>query len=141
MERLIRILKEEGHSLVVGGAEVHTYDGRGVSDLFRLSTEDEALLRGARIADKVVGKGAASIMVLSGVREVYADVISAPALEMLQEAGIETTYGRLVPYIVNREGTGMCPLEKRCMECTSPVETYAHVILFMKEMNKMRKAV
>lgn len=141
MERLIRILKEGNHSLVVGGAEVHTYDGRGVSDLFRLSTEDEAVLHGARIADKVVGKGAASIMALSGVREVYADVISAPALEMLQEAGIETTYGRLVPYIVNRERTGMCPLEKRCMESTSPVQAYANVILFMREMKKMRKAV
>ena len=40
---------------------------RGVADLFRLLREEPQLLRGAFIADKVVGKGAAALMVLGGV--------------------------------------------------------------------------
>ncbi len=35
---------------------------RGVADLFRLQHEEPQLLRGAFIADKVVGKGAAALM-------------------------------------------------------------------------------
>ena len=35
---------------------------RGVADLFRLLREEPQLLRGAFIADKVVGKGAAALV-------------------------------------------------------------------------------
>lgn len=50
---------------------------RGVADLFRLLHEEPQLLRGAFIADKVVGKGAAALMVLGGVEGLFADVVSA----------------------------------------------------------------
>ena len=52
---------------------------RGVADLFRLQHEEPQLLRGAFIADKVVGKGAAALMVLGGVEGLFADVVSRPA--------------------------------------------------------------
>ena len=45
MERLIRLLHEGGHSLVVGNDTVRTFDGRGISDLYRLLTEDSGVLR------------------------------------------------------------------------------------------------
>ena len=61
---------------------------RGVADLFRLLREEPQLLRGAFIADKVVGKGAAALMVLGGVEGLFADVVSRPALELLAGAGI-----------------------------------------------------
>ena len=61
---------------------------RGVADLFRLQHEEPQLLRGAFIADKVVGKGAAALMVLGGVEGLFADVVSRPALELLAGAGI-----------------------------------------------------
>ena len=37
-------------------------------------------MKGAAIADKVIGKGAAALMVLGGFKTVYADIISTPAL-------------------------------------------------------------
>lgn len=82
---------------------------QGVADLFRLQHEEPQLLRGAFIADKVVGKGAAALMVLGGVEGLFADVVSRPALELLAGAGIAVEYTVVVPNIVNRAGTGTCP--------------------------------
>ena len=84
---------------------------RGVADLFRLLREEPQLLRGAFIADKVVGKGAAALMVLGGVEGLFADVVSRPALELLAGAGIAVEYTVVVPGIMNRAGTGTCPVE------------------------------
>ena len=136
MEELINILRTGNHSLVVGGEIIHTYDGRGVSDLFRLSHESTSLLRDSRIADKVVGKGAAALMAWSGVGEVYADVISRPALSLLRDNGIPTTYTKLVPHIVNRTGTGMCPLETRCLPCATVEECLVQIETFIEEMKQ-----
>ena len=87
---------------------------RGVADLFRLLREEPQLLRGAFIADKVVGKGAAALMVLGGVEGLFADVVSRPALELLAGAGIAVEYTVVVPGIMNRAGTGTCPVEQLC---------------------------
>ena len=80
---LIRLLHEEQHSLVVANGDVCTFDGRGVSDLYDLFKEDPGFLKGASLADKIVGKAAAALMALSEVREVYADVVSRPALDFI----------------------------------------------------------
>ena len=80
MRRLTEILHGGGWSLVVDNGAIRTFSGRGVSDLYGLLTREPETLRGASVADKVVGKGAAALMVLGGVKEVYADVASAPAL-------------------------------------------------------------
>ena len=41
MERLMEILRSGNHSLVVAGSEIRTFDGRGIADLYRLSTLEE----------------------------------------------------------------------------------------------------
>ena len=76
MEKLIRLLHEGNYSLVVAHGEIRTFSGRGVSDLYALSGEDPGFLRGASVADKVVGKAAAALMIVAGVSELHADVIS-----------------------------------------------------------------
>ena len=103
---LIDMLLSGHHSLVVGGTTVRTFDGRGVSDLYRLYTEEPMTLRGAVVADKVVGKGAAALMAVMGVAEVYAHVISQPAYDLLCSSGAVVTYGTLVPNIINRTARG-----------------------------------
>jgi len=88
--------------------EVRTFTQRGVADLYDLYQADSAFMKGAAIADKVIGKGAAALMVLGGFKTVYADIISTPALALLCEAGIETTFAQEVPHIINRDKTGWC---------------------------------
>jgi len=133
MDRLIRLVKEENHSLAVLNGGVTTYDGRGVSDLFRLLTDGKQRLRGATVADKVVGKGAAALMISGGVSEVFALTISAPALALLDGAGIKTGYDVLVPNIINRAGTDICPVEKLCKDCRTAAECLPLIEKFVNE--------
>ncbi len=134
MKDLIKILQDGGHSLVVAKGDVCTFDGRGVSDLFRLLEENSVLLYEASVADKVVGKAAASLMALAKVKDVYAAVISQPALDLLRNNEIHVIYEKVVPHIINRAGTGLCPLESRCMKYTTPEECFVVIRAFMEEM-------
>lgn len=134
MKEIVRILRNEGHSLVVFSKELSTYDGRGVSDLFRLLHEQPETLHGACIADKVVGKGAAALMAMGKVKMVYAELISEPAFQLLKQEGIGVSYGQLVPHIINRSGTGLCPVETRCMKCSTPEECLSEIKSFLDEM-------
>ena len=134
MNDLIEILHEGKQSLVVANGEVCTFDGRGVSDLFQLLKDDAGFLNDSSVADKVVGKAAAALMALAKIKEVYADVISTPALDLLKSNNISTTYGKVVPHIVNRAGTGFCPLETRCMACNTLEECFVQISAFIEEM-------
>lgn len=139
MEELARILEEGHHSLVLRNGTVRTFDGRGVSDLYRLLHEEPEILDSADAADKVVGKGAAALMAAAHVSAVYAEVISRPALNLLEAAGVRTAYGLLVEGIVNRAGTGPCPLEARCMDCRTPEECLPRIDSFIAEMRQKEK--
>ena len=113
MKQLIDILHNEGLTLVIKSADgnLHRFTQRGVKDLVSLVSERPEVLQGAIIADKAVGKAAAACMVVGGVRQVHADVMSEPALAMLQKHGVDAQYGQLVDHIINRTGTDWCPME------------------------------
>ena len=113
IERLTAMLHERQCSLVVcdTGGTVTCHDRKGVRDLIDLLDNAPARLKGAVLADKVVGKAAAGLMVNGGVREVYADVMSRLALPLLEQAGIARSWGLLVDRIVIPEGDTRCPLE------------------------------
>lgn len=84
---------------------------RGVKPLLTLLDNGDNLC-GYCAADKVIGKGAAFLYLLLGVCAVYADVISEPALNVLQGGEISVEYSDKVEYIFNRKGNGMCPIEQ-----------------------------
>lgn len=117
-QQLIAKLHAEGCSCVIyNNDHTHLFHKRGVQDLHQLLITSPSTLRGAMIADKVVGKGAAVLMVAGGVRWVYAEVISQSAMHLLQAHSIEAEYGKIVPNIINRAGTDICPVEKLCLQC------------------------
>lgn len=104
---------------------------RGVADLFALLSDSPTLLRGAAVADKVVGKGAAALMALGGVSALYAATISEPALRMLRAEGLTVEFRNLVPNIINRAGTGICPVEALCLPCSTPTECLPAITNFL----------
>lgn len=113
--------------------EVRLFHRRGVADLAYLLEEKPQLLRGAIVADKIVGRGAAFLFVKGGVREVYAEVLSRDALSILQEAGIATDYALLTPYIINHAGNDLCPVEKLTAAVATADEAYALIKRFIEE--------
>ena len=109
---------------------------RGVADLFRLQHEEPQLLRGAFIADKVVGKGAAALMVLGGVEGLFADVVSRAALDLLAAAGKAVAYTVAVPHIINRAGDGICPVERLCAGARTAAECLPLIEGFIRKMQE-----
>ena len=102
-----------GHALAVmtAAGEIVTAEGRGVRPLYTLYKERPEALRGATVADRVVGSGAAAIMVAAGIGRLETPAISRPALDLLTTHGISVEATRVVEMIVNRAGTGPCPVE------------------------------
>ena len=84
----------------------------------------EALGRPAegRVADKMIGKAAAALMAVGGVKQVHTNLISTPAREMLEKAGVQVTAAEEVEMILNRDQTGQCPMDQSLNETDDPAE-------------------
>jgi len=132
-QTVLRLLHEGCSCVVFNFGEMRLFHERGVADLYRLLQARPSFLFGAFVADKVVGKAAAALMVLGEVDSVYAGVVSRPALDLFRRYRIPVSYRREVPYVANRAGTGRCPLETRCWDDRTPEECLGHIRAFLAE--------
>lgn len=122
IEQAKRILTEGGYTCVLyRDGEEYTSALRGVRPLLDL-LESGNSFADFSAADKTVGAGAAHLYILLGVRHVWANVISEPAMMLLRENGIDVSYQTAVPFILNRSGDGPCPIETAVKGITSPTE-------------------
>lgn len=135
MAELMNILMTGGYSCVIrNGDKIRTFTKRGVADLYHLLQDEPDFLNGAMVADKVVGKGAASLLILGDVRRVCALVMSDSALALLRRAGVETDCGEKVAYIRNRAGTGYCPVESLCAQAATAEEALPLIERFLASL-------
>lgn len=129
-----------GHSVAVCRAgEVMTRDGRGIAPLLAIASEESAL-RGASVADLIVGKAAALLMARAGVSEAYAEVMSEAGERTLSEHDIPHSCGLLVPYIIDRTGKDVCPMERAVADVSDPAEAYAVLSARLEELKRARTA-
>lgn len=118
--RARELLREGGYTCVCcSDTETLTERARGVAPLMRLIDESKSL-RGFCTADKVVGRAAAFLYVLLKVEELYAEVISEAAAEVLCRYRIPFFAESTVPAIRNRTGDGFCPMETATREVETP---------------------
>lgn len=115
------------------GETLYTSDERGVKPLLSWLNSGAALANAAA-ADKVVGKAAAFLYVLLGVREVYAPVISERARSVLEEHAIALEAEIVVPAIRNRRGDGYCPMESAVWDIEDAREAKAAIEKKAKEL-------
>lgn len=122
LQRAMDLLKAGSYTCVLCG-DGHTIadNRRGIRPLLELLDSGKDFSDYAA-ADKVVGKAAAFLYCLLGIRALYAGILSQPALEVLEQAGIPVEYGSLVPAIRNRTGDGFCPMETAVREITAPAD-------------------
>jgi hypothetical protein len=133
----IEMLHREGCSCVItDGIVFRMFHQRGVKDLYDILSTQPELLRGAFIADKVVGKGAAALMIIGGIDSLYTDTISVAAQELFSCYKVEVKYDKLVPHIINRAGTGVCPVESLCKECNTAEECLPLIKNFIEQLAK-----
>lgn len=129
LEKAVKKLHEEGCALsVVNGNGEFVSHQPGLAPLVNLLKNSPEMLRGGSVADKIVGKAAAFLLIYGGVKEVYAEIISSHALMVLERSDIKLEYNKMVPYIKNRAGTDTCPMEKRVLDIDD-VETGAAALL------------
>ena len=134
---IIELRRSKSYSCVIAnGGEIYTFTQRGVNDLYDLLIEQPQILKGAYVADKIVGKGAAALMVLGGVRRIYSEVISTVAIEFLHQYDVTVEWGEETPQIINRRGDDMCPVEKACAKCETAEECLVAIKEFLDQQKK-----
>lgn len=116
LDRAREILVSGGFTCVLcKGERLYTSGERGVApmlDMLAGGTE----LNGFSAADKVVGKAVAMLFVCAGVTEIFAQTMSKPAAEFLDNRGVKYGYEQLTEKIINRKGDGVCPMEQAVAE-------------------------
>lgn len=139
MNRDLERAKERlaGHSIALcRGEETLTSDARGVAPMVGFLNEGRDLA-GFSVADRVVGKAAAMLFVLAGVKEVYAETLSAAGEAYLTAHGIPVSCGTLTASIVNRAKTGLCPMETVVKDLSDPADGLAAI---QKRLEELRRA-
>ena len=120
LKNAVSLLESGNHTCVFyQGQAFLTDDRRGIRPLMEL-LESGQDFRHFCAADRVVGKAAAFLYCLLGIRAIYARVISTPALQVLQSCGIDTYYDTQVSAIRNRTGDGFCPMETAVWNLNDP---------------------
>ena len=108
-------LYDKQASLVVMFADgtIKEYYNPRVKDIVSILRENKDALKGASVADKVIGKVAGSLLTVAGVKEIYANTISKFAIPVLEKNKVKYDYKNKVEYIINNDKTGMCPMENK----------------------------
>ena len=101
-------------------------------------TQEPEFLKGALIADKVVGKGAAALVILGGIKELYTDIISTKALELFRKSDVKVDFAQEVGFIWNRDRTGGCPVETMCSEVESVEEILPLIRDFLEKIRNKK---
>lgn len=96
----------------------------GIKPVIVPMCQDIAFFKDCVVADKIIGKASAMLLVLSGVKEVYTPVLSKAGKEVFERYGVPCEYDSLADYIVNRRGDGMCPMEMTVKDIDDPMEAF-----------------
>ena len=130
------LINYENSFVCMKGEEIHTSKKHGIAPILELIKEKKEVLIKATIADKVIGKAAALLLIKADIKEMYAGIISEHALKILLQNHITVEYDTLVPYISNRKNDGMCPMEEAVLQIDSPEEAYLVLINKVAQMQQ-----
>ena len=96
----------------------------GLKPLFNWLLNEPEVLDGAYVIDKIVGRASAFLLIYGKAAKIHGKTMSKGADELLTRYGIEHSYDVLVDIIINRDGTDMCPMEKKVRDLTEPEQAF-----------------
>lgn len=108
---------------------LYTSNKKGIAPIMDKLNEDRSFFKGGIIADRVIGKAAAMLLIDSGALFIYGEMVSDHSLKILEAASksnpdFSFEVGKVVPYIINRAGDDMCPMEKTVLNIDDPKDAY-----------------
>lgn len=125
--------------VLLSESEEYTSYERGVKPLLTLLRSGKNF-KNSVAADKTVGAGAAHLYVLLGVRALWSNIVSESALKVLRDNKIEVFYGECVPHIINRQGNGICPIERAVYDAKDSNEAYDLITQALKALQQNQSA-
>jgi len=134
-----RVLINKGKAecvLIKDGRIIAEKSGGGVSPLLSFYDESPKMLNGSIVVDKVIGRAAAFIAISAGASHVHGEVMSSDAESLLTKHGISSSHHLLVPRILNRNRSGLCPLEKSVSGIEDPAKALASLRRAIAKMQK-----
>ena len=126
LDKAKEMLKDNSLALVKN-EKVYLSDLKGVKPLLDF-LKNNVDLEGFSLADKVIGKGVAFLILKAKIKNVYTKIISKPALDLLIKNDIEVYYDLLVENIINRTKTDLCPIEKVVLDVNDVDIAYQKII-------------
>ena len=139
MDDFLAELDRSGMCLMVwkGGEVAFSSPSKGIRPhLEAIEALGRDALRGSVMADKVVGRAAALLMLYSLPAEVHAGVITTKARELLRNKGVVVHPGGEVPAIKERDGRIYCPFEAMVQGISDPEEAYPAIVAKMRGFNE-----
>lgn len=129
------LCNEEYTCVLCNREDIYTSNERGIKPLLDFY-DSKTDFSGFSAADKVIGRGAAFIYILLGIKDIYAHIISKGAINIFKENGINIVYDTETEYIINRTKTGICPIEESVGNINNKTEALAAIRCKLKELNQ-----
>lgn len=130
-ETMLNLLEEKDAACLIyrGDTLIHISGSIGVKPLLEFMEKHPKGLEvnDLVLIDKIIGKAALLLCVYLGISVIYTPVASKAAVEAAELHHVELHAKSVVPYIINREHNGICPLEQSVMETNDPVEALANI--------------
>lgn len=131
-----RLMDEKGIGcvLVKDGVINATAQGGGIAPISFLLENRKDAFKGAWVIDKVVGRAAAAFAVAGGAAKVFGITASEDANTFLAKHGISLEADCMVPRILNRAKSGICPLEESVENLDDPAAMVSAARAKMREI-------
>ena len=140
MSDLLRKLDDECLSLIImnQGVLIFSSSKEGMLPLLEVIEKiDASKLLDSIVVDKMVGKAAALLICIFKAKKLYTKIMSLKAIQVLDEYGIEYSTEKIIPDILNKFGTDICPFEKTVYDTNSPEEGYKRLQELAKNLKKI----
>ena len=124
-EQLVQTTIRSGDATLCAAGDgklVYRLTGRGIGALVTAVEKERADSHGPLDwGDKLVGRAAALLFTLVHPRSVFALTMSTGAQDVLRTAGIPFTCDAVILDVLNRTGTGPCPMEAAVSGINEPL--------------------
>jgi len=142
IEKAKKLLTDEEITFVmVNDQLIQRSSDRGIKPMFEHAFHQTELMKGASIADRVIGKAAALLAAYAGVSELYSPLVSQEAVKVCNVHGIKLEHDQVVDHIQNRTQTGLCPMEALSSNVTNPHEMLLKVKAFLAKIESSGNVV
>ena len=134
-----KMLGSSSGSIVVvkNGQVITTKQGKGIKPILDTIDELGEQMHGCVVGDRILGKASSFLCVYAKVSGVYSPQATKTAIAVLIRAGIPCQADKLIPFIQNRNGDGICPFEQLLSTVESADEAYVMVKDYFERKKEM----